>query len=129
MELCLSIYLFINKQQLNMNEQTQSKFDISKWKGTLKILFDDGVEYALPDISYDKFIELDKYEGGSDIEYDKYLLENGMVDLTDFNSNSTNEITLIDEHPYRGRVLKFRLIYDSDKDHEFNETDYFGNID
>ena len=129
MELYLSIYQFTNKKQINMNDQTKSNFDISKWKGTLKILFDDGVEYTLPDISYDKFVELDKYEGGSDIEYDKYLLENRMKDLSDFNSDSTDEITLIDEQPYRGRVLKFRLIYDSDKDMEFNETDYFGDID
>ena len=49
-----------------------------------------------------------------------------MKDLTDFNGESTGEITLIVEQPYRGRVLKFRCIYDSDNDENFNEVGYFG---
>jgi|TARA_R110000803_G_scaffold193947_1_gene256947 hypothetical protein len=103
------------------------KFDLKNWTNTLKILFDDGTEYRLPDISYDKFENSELYKSGSsDIEYDKYLRENGMKELSDFNSESTNEITLIDEQPYRGRVLKFKLVYDSDNDENFNEKEYFG---
>lgn len=105
------------------------KFDLSKYTNTLKIVFDDGDEFRLPDISYGRFLESELYEeGSSDIAYDNYLRENGMIELSDFNSGSTNEITLIDEHPYRGRVLKFRLVYDSLNDPEFDEKKYFGEI-
>lgn len=91
----------------------------------IKIKFDDGREFRLPDISYEKFTEDMFSGGGSDIEYDKYCRENNMKELTDFNGESTGEITLIVEQPYRGRVLKFRCIYDSDNDENFNEVDYF----
>lgn len=104
----------------------------------IKIKFDDGGEFRLPDISYEKFTEhmfsgtallckssASRYGSVSDIEYDKYCRENNMKELTDFNSESTGEITLIVEQPYRGRVLKFRCIYDSDNDENFNEVDYF----
>lgn len=105
------------------------KFDIKNWTNTLRIVFDDGNEYRLPDISYKKFIESDLYKtGSSDVEYAKYLRDNGMAELSDFNSQSTNEITLIDEEPYRGRVLKFKLIYDSENDETFDEKEYFGEI-
>ena len=90
------------------------------------IKFDDGTEYTLPDISYEKFTEHMFKSGGSDIEYDKYLHENNMKELTDFNGESTDEITLIVEQSYRGRVLKFRCVYDSDNDDDFNEVSYFG---
>ena len=92
----------------------------------IKIKFDDGTEYRLPDISYEKFTEHVFESGCSDIEYNKYCRENNMKDLTDFNGESTGEITLIVEQPYRGRVLKFRCIYDSDNDENFNEVSYFG---
>ena len=92
----------------------------------IKIKFDDGTEYTLPDISYEKFTEHMFEGGGSDIEYDKYLHENNMKELTDFNGESTDKITLIVEQPYRGRVLKFRCVYDSDNDENFNEVRYFG---
>lgn len=97
---------------------------------TIKIVFDDGEEYRIPDISYDKFMDFmfKSGDGFSDVAYEKYLHENGMKDLTDFNKESTGEITLIAEHPYRGRVLKFRLIYDSDSDPDFDEKEYFGDI-
>jgi hypothetical protein len=91
----------------------------------IRIKFDDGTEYKLPDISYEKFTEHMFESGSSDVEYDKYCRENNMKDLTDFNSESTSEITLIVEQPYRGRVLKFRCIYDSDNDANFNEVSYF----
>ena len=93
----------------------------------IKIKFNDGTEYKLPDISYEKFTEYMFKSGSSDVEYDKYLRENNMQDLTDFNSESTCEITLIVEQPYRGRVLKFKCIYDSDNDDNFNEVVYFEN--
>lgn len=106
-----------------------NKFDLKKHTNTMRVVFDDGDEFRLPDLSYDKFINSELFVGGlSDIEYDKYLRENGMVELSDFNSQSTNEITLIDEQPFRGRVLKFRLVYDSDNDPNFDEKEYFGEI-
>ena len=105
------------------------KFDIKTWTNTLKILFDDGSEYRLPDLSYEKFKDSKLYVSGeSNIEYERYCRENGMKELSDFNSQSTNEITLIDEQPYRGRVLKFKLVYDSDNDPNFDEKEYFGEI-
>ena len=66
--------------------------------------------------------------GSSDVEYDKYCRDNNMQDLTDFNGESTSEITLIVEQPYRGRVLKFRCVYDSHNDENFNEVNYFGTV-
>ena len=93
----------------------------------IKIKFDnDGNEYQLPDISYEKFTKHLFDSGCSDIEYDKYLGENNMKELTDFNRESTGEITLIVEQPQRGRVLKFRCVYDSSNDEDFNEFSYFG---
>lgn len=87
----------------------------------IKIKFDDGIEYRFPDISYEKFTEHVFKSGSSDIEYDKYCRDNNMKNLTDFNSESTSEITLIAEQPYRRRVLKFKCIYDSDNDENFNK--------
>ena len=48
-----------------------------------------------------------------------------MMELSDFNGESTSEITLVVEQPYRGRVLKFKCVYDSRNDKTFNEEDYF----
>ena len=91
----------------------------------IKIKFEEGDEYILPDISYDKFTEYMFVSGSSDIEYGKYLRENNMVELTDFNSESTHEITLVVEQEWRGRVLSFKCVYDSDNDENFNEDVYF----
>lgn len=92
---------------------------------TIKIKFKDGTEYELPDISYEKFTKYIFKLGLSDVEYNKYCIKNNMKDLTDFNSKSTGEIELIVEQPYRERVLKFKCIYDSDNDKNFNQSDYF----
>ena len=63
----------------------------------IKIRLESGNEYKLPDISSEKFDEF-IWEGGSnDIEYENYKRENGMIELTDFNSQTTNEITLVVE--------------------------------
>lgn len=37
-----------------------------------------------------------------------------------------NEITLVVEQSWRGRVLKFKCVYDSDNDENFDEKVYFG---
>ena len=92
----------------------------------IKIIFDNGIEYMLPDVSYEKFSEYIFDCGCSDVEYDNYCRKNNMKSLTDFNGESTNEITLVIEQPYRGRVLKFKCVYDSDNDEKFNEINYFG---
>lgn len=91
----------------------------------IKINFDDGEQYNYPDMSYDKFVDHMFTQSSSDVEYDKYLRENNMVNLTDFNGESTGEITLIIEQSNRGRVLKFKCIYDSDNDEGFDESSYF----
>jgi hypothetical protein len=82
----------------------------------------------LPDISYEKFEEFIFKHGDSVVEYDKYLRENNMKELSDFNSHVTSEITLVLEQPYRGRVLKFKCVYDSNNDDNFDEFEYFGEI-
>ena len=87
----------------------------------IRIVFDDGSEYKLSD----KFDEFMWKEGASDMAFDKYKRENNMCDLTDFNSESTNEISLIIEQKWRGRVLKFKCVYDSDNDDTFDEHVYF----
>lgn len=106
------------------------EFNIKEYTNTLKIVFDsEETEIRLPDISYDKFIKSDLYKSGSsDIEYDNYLSENNMIELSDYNSDTLKEITLIDEQPYRGRVLKFKIVYDSDEDENFNTKEYFGDV-
>lgn len=93
----------------------------------IKIKFDDGTEYYLPDISYQKFLKYLFESGCSDLEYDKYCRSNNMKELTDFNPESTNEITLVVEQQYRNRILKFKCIYDSDNDPNFNGNEYFSN--
>lgn len=80
----------------------------------------------LPDISYEKFLEFLFESGSSDIEYDNYLRENKMTELTNFSKEGVEDLTLIVEHPYRGRVLKFKCVYDSDNDKNFDEVKYFG---
>lgn len=106
-----------------------NKFDLKNHRNTLRVVFDGGSEFRLPDLSYDKFLNSELFVGGcSDVEYDNYLCENNMVELSSFSSECTNKITLIDEQPFRRRVLKFRLVYDSDKDPNFDENEYFGEI-
>lgn len=94
----------------------------------IKIKFkdEDKIHGVLPDISYERFVKSGLYESGeSDVEYDWYLRSNNMVVLTDFNSQSTGDIELIVENKNRGRVLKFKCVYDSDNDESFNERIYF----
>ncbi len=93
---------------------------------TIKIKLESGNEYKLPDISSEKFGEFICEIGSNDVEYEKYKRENGMVELTDFNSETTDEITLVIEQSWRGRVLKFKCVYDSDNDENFDEKEYFG---
>lgn len=94
----------------------------------IKIKFkdEDKIHSTLPDISYERFVKTELYESGeSDIAYGEYLRENNMVDLTDFNSESTGDIELIVEDQNRGRVLKFKCVYDSDNDESFHDRMYF----
>lgn len=93
---------------------------------TIKVKLESGNEYKLPDISSEKFDEFMWENGSNDVEYEKYKRENGMIELTDFNSQTTDEITLVVEQSWRGRVLKFKCVYDSDNDDNFDEKDYFG---
>lgn len=93
---------------------------------TLKVRLESGCEYKLVDISLKWFEEFMWKGGSNDVEYEKYKRENSMIDLTDINSQTTGELTLVVEQPYRGRVLKFKCIYDSDNDENFDECQYFG---
>ena len=93
---------------------------------TIKIKLERGNEYKLPDISSEKFDQFMYENGSNDVEYEKYKRENGMIELTDFNSQTTDEITLVVEQSWRGRVLKFKCVYDSDNDDNFDEKVYFG---
>jgi hypothetical protein len=96
----------------------------------IKVFFDgEDSGQALADISYEKFIELTRWEGSSDVAYDMYVRCNNMVDVTDYNEYSTvGHIELVLEQRYRGRVLKFKCVYDSDRDPEFNGGEYFKDI-
>jgi hypothetical protein len=87
-----------------------------------------GEEYNLPDISSEKFDEFMWESGSNDIEYENYKRERGMVELTDFNSQTTDEITLVVEQSWSGRVLKFKCVYDSDNDENFDSGEYFGEV-
>jgi hypothetical protein len=76
---------------------------------TIRIkLVNDNSEYKLCDVSPSHFVAI------STEDYDDYKSENGMVDLTDFNSDLTDYINLVVENN-NGRVLKFICVYDSDK--------------
>jgi len=86
-------------------------------------------EYKLPDISSEKFDEFMWKSGSNDVEYETYKRDNAMKELTDFNSETTDEITLIIEQSWRGRVLKFKCVYDSKNDETFDEKEYFGEHD
>lgn len=92
----------------------------------VKLKNEEGIQGILPDISYDRFVKTDLYQaGGSDIAYDEYLKENNMIDLIEFNSQTTGDVELIVESENRGRILKFKCIYDSDNDESFHERIYF----
>ncbi len=43
-----------------------------------------------------------------------------MTELSNFNSDGINDLTLVVEQPHRNRLLKFKCVYDSDKDEDFN---------
>ena len=75
--------------------------------------FDDGDIRLLPDISFEKFEELLWTEGANDTEYDKYLRENNMQEICDFNE-SILEGTLVFKNNCSGRELRFKCIYDSE---------------
>ena len=108
----------------SLNIRTTNPKEIEGECEIIKIAFDNGSEYRLPDISYEKFTEYMFKNGSSDVEYEKYLRENNMKDLTDFNSESTDEITLVIENSGRERLLKFRCVFDSDNDKTFDYKYY-----
>lgn len=95
----------------------------------IKIIFKEGGLSLLPDISYERFKEFMFKSGGSDVEYEKYLREKGMMDLSDLNSETTCEIVLLVEQKWRGRVLRFKCTYDSDDDPSFDAEEYFATND
>jgi len=82
----------------------------------IKIKFDDGSEHKLPDVSYNKFLNYIFEDGMSDIAWENYLKNNNMVDIVDYNSDATKEMTLIVENKETERILKFKCIYDSDSE-------------
>ena len=91
----------------------------------IKVKFVDknGVEGVLPDMSYERFLDSDEYKkySTSDTPYDDYLKNNNMIDLTDYNSETTSDIELVVEQKNRGRVIKFKCVYNSDEDENFSE--------
>jgi len=113
--------------------KTKSSDHINSDSERIRILLDDGYERDHPDISfemweelvYEKNPEIFLHVGDSEYCYGRYLKSKNMVNLSDFNSQTTNEITLVMEQKYRGRVLKFRCVYDSDNEKDFNEKEYF----
>lgn len=86
----------------------------------------DGDFFNLPDISYDKFVQFLSTKGASDTEYDIYLKMNNMIELSDFYSEVVEDMSLIYEDKFRGRVIHFKAVYDSEKDLDFDEEEYFG---
>jgi len=80
----------------------------------MKLVFPDGTEFKLPDISYDKFVETLFKEGSSDTEYEKYLRENNMHELTSFNYEALKEAILVVSDSEK--TLKFKCFYNSDYD-------------
>jgi hypothetical protein len=86
------------------------------------------VEGQLPDISYELFLkyifgkekeyssESEKFTGDSIQEYYRYLRDNKMIELTDYNSSTTPDITLLvtDEDDTHERTLNFVYAFDSD---------------
>jgi hypothetical protein len=81
----------------------------------------DDKELILPDLSYDSFTNncsLYKY-GASDLEYAKYLRNKGMVELSSFNAGFLKDSILTFTSDDGERILKFKLIEDSDDNHEY----------
>jgi hypothetical protein len=79
-------------------------------------------EDFLPDISYEVFEKTVIYEGSSEQAYDKYLRSKGMKYLTDLNSETTKEISLVVENGFRERRIILKVVEDSDWILD-NETD------
>lgn len=94
----------------------------------LSIHWNDGNIQQLPDVSQPLFDQFIWKEGANDVAYENYKRTNNMVELSDINSESTNEFELVVECLGRERVLKFTCTYDSDKDPSFNATEYFAKI-
>ena len=80
----------------------------------MKLITDDGNEHLLPDISIGKFEKFIWESGSNDMEFKKYLRDNNMSELTDFNAETIKEATLIIED--NDRTIKFKCVYDSDID-------------
>ena len=88
-------------------------------KCTVEFTDDPGYKRELPDISYKRFIDSDLFKSGaSDTEYARYLRENNMVELDEYNSQSTKDIVLTFEDEFSGRVMRFKLIDDSDTEYD-----------
>ena len=73
----------------------------------------------MPDISYEKFEKYMFSSGVSDMEFDKYLRSRSMVSLSDFNRETTPDIEIVYNNIALGRVIKLKVIYDSDNDDSF----------
>ncbi len=83
------------------------------------VKFKDDEVGILPNASYDVFTDFMPWCGANDIEYDKYLSKNNMVELNSYRSDCTDELIL--EFIYcDGRKLKFKCIEDSENLQEDN---------
>ena len=73
----------------------------------------------LPDISYDKFVDPPPWSMSSDMAYEKYLRDNNMQEISDYNKDSTADIELVMVDKYSKRIMRFECVYDSDNDDNF----------
>lgn len=83
-------------------------------KITIRDKTDPQYEEKFPDISYEKFVELVFTQGTSDTEYENYLRDAGMIELTDFNSETTGDLQIIVEREFDGRRMVLEVVEDSE---------------
>ena len=69
-----------------------------------------------PDISAQRYEEYMFKSGVSDSEYKKYLRENNMQNITDYNPDGVEELYLVLEDGLRQRRIIFKSVYDSDRE-------------
>lgn len=90
------------------------------------VIKDEDYKKPLPDISYSQYIESHLYtDGSSDMAYDNYLRDRGMVDPMDLNPQTTPDTTIVFENTWNKRILRYECVYDSDNDPNFEPSLYF----
>jgi len=79
----------------------------------IKVVFSDGVLKRLPDLTYERFCDEMSVSGGV-ASWEEYKKNNGMIELSDLNKETTREIMLVLEDVFTQRRIILKPVSDSE---------------